>query len=93
MVCKMDLFVNNLSIPCSRYVISNLFLTLSLVTKEYHLEHFTLKYPAVIEIAGWDYYYSSQEGQENNSSTGTVHDFRKRFYTSMWGNIIILNET
>lgn len=62
--------------PVVDMIISNLFLTLSLVTKEYHLEHFTLKYPAVIEIAGWDYYYSSQEGQENNSSTGTVHDFR-----------------
>ena len=61
--------------PVVDMIISNLFLTLSLVTKEYHLEHFTLKYLAVIEIAGWDYYYSSQEGQENNSSTGIVHDF------------------
>ena len=56
-------------------MVSSSFPMLSLVSKEYHFEHFPLKYPAIVKIAGLRLLMLFKECQENHKSTETIHNF------------------
>ena len=69
----MCCLVNNLTVTI---MVSRSFPILSLVSKEYHFEHFQLKSPVIIEIAGLRLLMSLlKEYQENHKRTETVYDF------------------
>ena len=52
-------------------MVSSSFPILSLVSKEYHFEHFPLKSPVIIEIAG----LRLNVGHKNHKRAESLHDF------------------
>ena len=69
----MCCLVNNLTVTI---MVSSSFPILPLVSKKYHFEHFQLKSPVIIEIAGLRLLMSLlKEYQENHKRTETVYDF------------------
>ena len=74
-VCKMGWLVNNLAVTCSRCNGIKLFQILSLVSKKYHFEHFPLKSPVIIEIAGLRLSILFIKMSRESKRTETVHDF------------------
>ena len=56
-------------------MVSSSFLILSLVSKEYHFEHFPLKSPVIIEIAGLRLLMLFIRMSKELQMTETVHDF------------------
>ena len=76
MVCKMGRFVNKLSISRGRCNGIRSFPIFSVVSKEYHFEHFASKSPAFIEIAELGLFgIILIIREENLKRTGIAHNF------------------